>query len=56
MISTISCCAGILLIGVSESVLLNPDESSTSVMFITGLMCGRALDVAKKTAALSCAR
>jgi exopolysaccharide production protein ExoQ len=47
-ISTISCCAGILLIGVSESVLLNPTQSSTSVMFITGLMCGRALDVAKR--------
>ncbi len=46
-ISTISCCAGILLIGVSETVLLTSTQSSTSVMFITGLMCERALYVAK---------
>ena len=46
-ISTISCCAGILLVGVSETVLLNPTQSSTPVMFITGLMCERALYVAK---------
>ena len=46
-ISTISCCAGILLIGVSETVLLTSTQSSTPVMFITGLMCERALYVAK---------
>ena len=46
-ISTISCCAGILLIGVSESVLLTSTQSSTPLMFITGLMCERALYVAK---------
>ena len=46
-ISTISCCAGIVLIGVSESVLLTSTQSSTPLMFITGLMCERALYVAK---------
>ena len=44
-ISTISCCAGILLVGVSETVLLAPTQSLTPVLFITGLMCERALDV-----------
>jgi O-antigen ligase len=46
-ISTISCCIGILQVGVSEIVLLVPTESLTPVMFITGLMCERALWVAK---------
>jgi exopolysaccharide production protein ExoQ len=46
-ISTISCCAGILVIGVGETVLLEATQSSTPVMFITGLMCERALHVAK---------
>jgi exopolysaccharide production protein ExoQ len=46
-ISTISCCAGILLIGVSETVLLTSTQSSTTLMFITSLMCERALYVAK---------
>ena len=41
-ISTISCCAGILLVGVSEPVLLPSTQSSTPVLFITGLMCERA--------------
>ena len=44
-ISTISCCLGILLEGVSETVLLSPTQSLTPVMFITGLMCERALYV-----------
>ena len=47
-ISTISCCAGVLLIGVSETVLLAATQPSTPVMFITGLMCERALYVAKE--------
>ena len=46
-ISTISCCVGTLLVGVSETVLLTPTQPSTSVIFITGLMCERALYVAK---------
>ena len=46
-ISTISCCVGILLVGVSETVLLTPTQSLTPVMFMTGLMCERALYVAK---------
>ena len=46
-ISTISCCAGILLVGVSETVLLAATQSLTPVLFITGLMCERALYVAK---------
>ena len=46
-ISTISCCVGILLVGVSETVLLTSTESLTPVMFIVGLMCERALHAAK---------
>ena len=46
-ISTISCCVGTLLVGVSEAVLLTPTQSSNSVMFMTGLMCERALYVAR---------
>jgi exopolysaccharide production protein ExoQ len=46
-ISTISCCLGILLVGLSETVLLEATQSSTTVMFITGLMCERALYLAK---------
>lgn len=37
----------ILLIGVSETVLLTSTQSSTTLMFITSLMCERALYVAK---------
>jgi exopolysaccharide production protein ExoQ len=47
-ISTISCFAGILVVGVSETVLLAATQSSTPVMFITGLMCERTLSVAKE--------
>ena len=46
-ISTISCCAGILLVGISEPVLIISVQSFTPVIFITGLMCERALNVAK---------
>jgi exopolysaccharide production protein ExoQ len=46
-ISTITCCVGILMEGVSETVLLAPTQSLTPVLFITGLMCERALWVAK---------
>jgi O-antigen ligase len=46
-ISTISCFAGILVLGVSETVLLAATQSSTPVMFITGLMCERTLGMAK---------
>ena len=47
-ISTISCCAGILLVGVSETVLLASNQSLTPVMFITGLMCEQAVQAAKR--------
>ena len=41
-ISTLLSCVGILVVGVSETVLLAPTQSSTSVFFITGLFCERA--------------
>ena len=47
-ISTISCCAGILLVGVSEPVLIVSIQSSTPLVFITGLMCERAVQAAKR--------
>ena len=46
-ISAISCCTGILLVGVSETVLLAATQPLTPVMFITGLMCERALSAAR---------
>jgi exopolysaccharide production protein ExoQ len=46
-VSTISCCVGILQIGVSETVLLAPTEALTPLMFIAGLMCERALYAAE---------
>jgi exopolysaccharide production protein ExoQ len=47
-ISTISCCAGILLVGVSESVLLSPAQSLNPVVFVTGLMCEQVAQAAKR--------
>jgi O-antigen ligase len=46
-ISTISVCLGIILVGISETVLLMATQSLTPVLFIAGLMCERALWVAK---------
>ena len=40
-------CIGIMLAGVSETVLIVPFEASTSVFFITGLLCERAVRVAR---------
>jgi exopolysaccharide production protein ExoQ len=45
-ISTILSCGGIILLGISENVLLAPTQSSTTVFFITGLMCERAVRAA----------
>jgi O-antigen ligase len=42
-LSTILSCLGIVLIGISETVLLAATQPSTSVFFVTGLMCERAL-------------
>ena len=47
-ISTISCCAGILMVGVSEPVLIISIQSSTPVVFITGLMCEQAVQAEKR--------
>ncbi len=47
-LSTILCCAGVLLLGVSETVLLAPTQPSTVVFFITGLMCDRAVRSARR--------
>jgi O-antigen ligase len=47
-ISTLMCCAGILLVGITETVLLAPTQSSTSVFFITGLLCEQAVRAAKR--------
>jgi exopolysaccharide production protein ExoQ len=38
-------CVGLLILGVSESVALEPFQISTCVFFATGLMCERALRV-----------
>jgi O-antigen ligase len=47
-VSTILSCGGILLVGISETVLLAATQASTPVFFITGFMCERALWAAKR--------
>jgi exopolysaccharide production protein ExoQ len=42
-ISTFLCCAGIVLVGATETVLMEPLQLTTSVFFVTGLLCERAL-------------
>lgn len=45
-ISCLLSCVGIMLVGISETVLIVPFEASTSVFFITGLFCEQALRAA----------
>jgi len=45
-ISCLLSCAGIILVG--ETVLLVPFEASTSVFFITGLFCEKAVRAARR--------
>jgi exopolysaccharide production protein ExoQ len=43
-ISSLLCCGGIVLVGLTEQVLLDPDQVLTSgLFFLTGLMCERAI-------------
>lgn len=42
-VSSLLCCAGIILVGISETVLLAGLEASTAVFFVTGFYCERAL-------------
>jgi O-antigen ligase len=41
--TTIACCVGIMLTGLSESVLMEPFQPATSLFFITALICDRAV-------------
>jgi O-antigen ligase len=41
--STIACLIGILLTGLSESVLVEPYQPDTAVFFVTALICDRAV-------------
>ena len=47
-ITTIACCVGIVLTGLSESVLMEPFQPATSVFFVTALMCDRAVRAARR--------
>lgn len=47
-ISSLLSCTGIILVGISETVLIDPFEASTSVFFITGLLCERAVRAARR--------
>jgi len=47
-ISTLAICGMIVMIGVTENVLLSPAQPMTSVFFITGMMCERALKAARR--------
>jgi exopolysaccharide production protein ExoQ len=42
-ISLLLCSMGILLVGVSEEVLVDPFQASVSIFFITGLLCERTV-------------
>jgi exopolysaccharide production protein ExoQ len=46
--STIACCIGILLTGLSESVLVEPFQPDTSVFFVTALICERAMRAGRR--------
>jgi exopolysaccharide production protein ExoQ len=46
-ISTLLCCGGIFLIGVSEAVMLTSVQSSTGMFLITGFLCERGLRAAE---------
>lgn len=47
-VSAVMCCVGLLILSVSEPVLLSAVQPFTSVFFVTGLMCERAVWVAKR--------
>jgi len=47
-ITSLLSCVGIILVGTSETVLIVPFEASTSVFFITGLFCERAVRAARR--------
>lgn len=46
-ISSLLCCVGIVLVGITEKVLVDPSFGSVSVFFVTGLMCERAVRAAQ---------
>lgn len=41
-------CAGVVLVGISETVLVVPFEASTCVFFVTGFFCERAIWIARR--------
>ncbi len=47
-VSTLLCCTGIFLVGMTETVLMEPFEISTSIFFVTGMICERAVRAAKR--------
>ena len=50
-VSTLMCCGGIVLRGISEPVLVDHSDVFVSVFFITGLLCERAVLRASVSAA-----
>jgi hypothetical protein len=50
-VSSLLCCGGIVLMGISEQVLVDPSQVLVSVFFITGLMCERTVRRASVPAA-----
>jgi exopolysaccharide production protein ExoQ len=47
-ISGLMLCAGLVLVGITETVLLVPFEASTCVFYVTGFFCERAIWVARR--------
>lgn len=47
-ISCLLSCAGVVLVGISETVLVAPFEASTCVFYITGFFCERAIWIARR--------
>jgi O-antigen ligase len=47
-ITTLLSCAGIALVGTSESVMVEPFQPTTLLFFATGLMCEKAVHMARR--------
>ena len=47
-VSSLLCCGGIVLVGITEQVLVDPSFGSVSVFFIAGLMCEKAVRAGRR--------
>jgi exopolysaccharide production protein ExoQ len=55
-ISTLLACIGIFLVGISETVLMEPLQITTTLFFVTGLMCEQAVRPTRRQRAIGATR